>query len=115
MCRRVYNFLNSCLNCSSNLVRSVVMRGIAFECCGSSVGRNAAFCGQRFRYEARGKQSGKLRQSSLRGRFLSGLSDDVLCRANCLMEALSVRDGALHAQGFSRRDIQLIVDELSCS
>ena len=105
LCRRVYNFVNSCLNCSSNLVRSVVMRGIAFERCGSPVGRNAAFCGQRFRYEARDRQSGKLRQSSLRGRFLSGLSDDVLRRASCLMEALSVRDGALHAQGYSRRDI----------
>jgi hypothetical protein len=73
------------------------------------------FCGQRFRFEARDRQSGKLRQSSLRGRFLSGLSNDVLRQASCLMEALSVRDGALHVQGFSRRDIQLFVDELSRS
>ena len=43
LCRRVYNFVNSCLNCSSKLVRSVVMHGIAFECCGSPVGRNAVF------------------------------------------------------------------------
>jgi hypothetical protein len=84
------------------------MRGIAFERCGSPVGRNAAFCGQRFRYEARDRQSGKLRQSSLRDRYLSGLYDDVLNRASCLMEALSVAARA-------RRDIQLVVDELSRS
>jgi hypothetical protein len=91
------------------------MRGIAFERCGSPVGRNAVFCGQRFRYEVRDRQSGMLRQSSWRGRVFSGLSDDVLSQASCLVEALSVRDGALQVQGFSRRDIQLTVDELSCS
>jgi hypothetical protein len=115
LCHRVYSFINSCLNCHSNLIRSVVKRRIAFERCGSPVGRNAVFCGQRFRYEARDRQSGKLRQSSLRDRFLSGLSDDVLSRASRLVEALSVRDGALHVQGFNRRDIQLMVDELSRS
>lgn len=32
-----------------------------------------------------------------------------------LMEVLSVGDGALHVLGSSRRDVQLIVDELSRS
>jgi hypothetical protein len=83
------------------------------------------FCKRRFQFDAWDKQSSKMRPLSLRNRFLSGLSilsDDVLRRANCLMEVLSVRDGPLHVQqrkatagGCSRKDVQMIVDELSHS
>jgi hypothetical protein len=46
LCRRVTNFIYSCLHCESNLVRSTVLHGIAART-SSPIGRNGAFCSLR--------------------------------------------------------------------
>jgi hypothetical protein len=47
LCRRVMNFIYTCLHCDSNFVRSIVSHGIASGI-SSPIGRNAVFCSSHF-------------------------------------------------------------------
>src|SRR5664279_4389337 len=47
LCRRVMNFIYSCLNCDSHFVREIVLHGISAGSL-STIGRNAVFCSLRY-------------------------------------------------------------------
>ena len=50
LCRRNYNFINSCLISDSPLVRSVAVYGVYFGRISSPLGRSAHFCCERFNF-----------------------------------------------------------------
>jgi len=46
--RRFLNYVFSCMNCDSELVRFVICFGVQQACVKSPLGRNARFCAIRF-------------------------------------------------------------------
>ena len=48
LCRRFFNYVFSCMNCGSELVRFFVWFGLQQACMKSPLGRNAGFCAIRF-------------------------------------------------------------------
>ena len=48
ICRRTMNFVYTCLNSDSEMIRSVVLNGVNGSRLSSPIGRNAVFCALRY-------------------------------------------------------------------
>jgi hypothetical protein len=93
ICRRVTNFIYSCLHSDSRFIRSVVLHGIQMSRTYSPVGRNAAFCSLQYSTCIDNLFDTELRSNYCFAGFKSELSADLLARANALREAIMIRDG----------------------
>ena len=93
ICRRVMNFIYSCLNCNSQFIRAIVLHGINVSRINSPMGRNAVFCSLRYNICVDHLYDTKLSSNYCFARFKSELPTDLLARANVLREAILIRDG----------------------
>ena len=113
ICRRTMNFIHSCINSDSDLVRSVVVNGFNGSRLYSPVGRNAVFCALRYRTPLHNIGATKLSCRALFQSFTSHIAPETLDLANVLREAALLRDGVLFVPGggFCRDDFVRIVGE----
>jgi len=73
LCRRFLNFIFSCMNCGSELVR---LFGLVQQACmKSSLGRNPRFCAVRFRLSASDIGQYKLNRTCFAGKFCIFFND----------------------------------------
>ena len=93
ICRRVTNFIHSCLHSNSRFTRSVVLHGIQVSRTYSPIGRNAAFCYLHYDTRIDNLFDTKLSSNYCFTLFKSELSADLPARANALREAILIRDG----------------------
>jgi hypothetical protein len=87
-CRRVTNFIYSCLHCNSNFIRYVVLHGIQESCTNSPIGLNAAFCSLHYNTRIDNLFDANLSSHYCLAHFKCELSTDLLARANALREAI---------------------------
>ena len=115
LCRRVMNFIYSCLHCDSNLVRSIVLHGIAARS-SSPIGRNAAFCSLRYNMQIGSIGDYKLTGRHCFERYTSKLNIDALDRATALREIIYVREGLYQFSdnNFSIYDADSFIRLLAC-
>jgi hypothetical protein len=116
ICRRVTNFIYSCLHCDSLFIRSVVLYGIHVSRTNSPIGRNATFCSLHYDTAIDNLFDTKLSSHYCFARFQSALSIDLLARANALREAILVRDGIFalsNANHFSINELNYIIESLA--
>jgi hypothetical protein len=91
LCRRVINFIYTCLNCNSDFVRSVASHGLAAGT-RSPIGRTAAFCSLSY-----GTHVGRIGENKLTGRhclklYINKLNDGVIDQATALRAMIYVRE-----------------------
>lgn len=111
ICRRAMNFVFSCLNSDSELIRSVVLDGVNGSRINSPIGRNAAFCALRYKIPVHSIGVTKLSSHVLFERLKSAISTDQLDLANVLREAVLIRDGvlSLHDNRFHPDDFNYLI------
>ena len=112
ICRRVTNFIYSCLHSDSRFIRSVVLHGIHVSRTYSPIGRNAAFCSLHFD----NLFDTKFSSHYCFARFKSELSTDLLARANALREAILIRDGMFalsNANHLSVNELNHLIESLT--
>jgi hypothetical protein len=112
--RRVVNFISSCLNAESDLVRFIIRHGILFARMASPIGRNVTYCRLRYGLGLQNVLDGKIAADYFRIRFMAGLSEHVVIQANCLFDAVTARDNPNRLpDGFlTRRELQDIVNAM---
>jgi hypothetical protein len=94
LCRRVMNFIHSCLHCDSNLVQSIVLNGISAGM-SSPIGRNVAHCSAHFNLGIGSIGVSKLRSHECLDFCYNRIDTQSAVRANVLREVLMIRDGLL--------------------
>jgi hypothetical protein len=111
--RRTWNFLHSCINSDSQLVRSVTLTGVSGSRLNSPLGRNAAFCASHFKTSMHSIGVVKLSSHFLFERFKFSLSSDQLDIANVTKELILIRDGVLsvHDSRFHRDDFNYMIND----
>ncbi len=95
ICRRMMNFLYSCLHNESDLIRYVVSFGIDVLHMNSIVGRNVVFCSDRFKTHVNSVGYSKISSHAMFERFLSDVQPNMRAQADVLHEAVLIRDGTL--------------------
>lgn len=115
ICRRSSQFILSCLNSDSFLVRAVVRYGIEFARYDSCVGRNLLFCCDYFNWRLSDFLGGNvsLKYVCFRNFFISKLSSSELNVACSLFEVLLVREGDLCLENFNYDEVDSIITALS--
>ena len=116
ICRRVTNFIYSCLHCDSRFIRSIVLHGIQVSRANSPIGRNAAFCSLHFDTHIDSLFDAKLGGYYCFARFKSKLSTDLVARANALREAILIRDGSFvfsSVNHLSINDLNFLIESLA--
>jgi hypothetical protein len=113
ICRRTMNFVYTCLNSDSEMIRSVVLNGINGSRLSSPIGRNAVFCALRYNIPLRNIGATKFNSNVLFEQLKSDVSTDQLDLANVLREAILIRDGvlSLHDSRFHRDDFVCFINE----
>ena len=115
LCRRVMNFMYTCLHCDSNFVRSIVSHGIAAGT-SSPIGRNAAFCSLRYNMRVDSIGDNKLTGGHWFELFNSKLNIDSIDRATALREIIYVREGLYEFSNsdFGIDDAKTLIRLLAC-
>ena len=113
ICRRTMNFVYTCLNSDSEMIRSVVLNGVNGSRLSSPIGRNAVFCALRYNIPLRNIGATKISSNVLFEQFKSDVSTDQFVLANVLREAILIRDGvlSLHDSRFHRDDFVYFINE----
>ena len=111
ICRRSSNFIYSCLNNESNLVRSVATHGLNYGRYRSPLGFNALFCAERYSCDVADIVAGKA--NNVIHNYICNLSDDSQMRTACFVrELVYVRDNILilsNQSVFVRDDLDDII------
>jgi hypothetical protein len=94
LCRRVMNFIYSCIHCDSNLVQSIVLNGISAGM-SSPIGRNVAHCSAHFNLGIGSIGVSKFRSLECLDFCYNRIDTESVVRANILREVLMIRDGLL--------------------
>ncbi len=110
ICSRVCNFVSSCVNSVSSLLRFIVRHGVYIQLMNSFVGRNIYFCAERFSASVDSLCSTSRRDSIYRF-FRSSLSESDITRALQVLELIFVRDDSSQLVNFSKCEVN---DMLSC-
>lgn len=116
ICRRVTNFIYSCLHCDSRFIRFVALHGIQVSRTNSPIGRNAAFCSLHYDTHIDNLFDTKLSSRYCFARFKSKLSADLLARANALREAILIKDGIFalsNANHLSINELNFLIESLA--
>ena len=92
LCRRVMNFIHTCLHCNSIFVRSVVAQGITSGP-SSPIGRNALFCSLRFETHVGNVANDKITGKQCLKIVNSGLEPVDIDRAAALYTRSRLRSG----------------------
>jgi hypothetical protein len=94
LCRRVLNFVRTCLHCDSPLVQAIVTNGVSAGM-NSPIGRNVAHCSAYFNLSVGNIGASKLRSCDCSNMFNSKIDTQSAIQANVLREILLIRDGLL--------------------
>ena len=115
LCRRVLNFIYTCLHCDSNFVRSIVSHGVTSGT-SSPIGRNAVFCSSHFNIHFANIGHTKLTGRHCLELYNSKLAIADLDRAVALREVLFIREGLLTFSNsdFCTDDVETFIRLLSC-
>jgi hypothetical protein len=115
LCRRVMNFINTCLSCDSHFVREIVLHGISAGSL-STIGRNAIFCSLRYNMHTRDIGNKKLTGSRCLELFKNKLNVESIDRATALREVIYVREGLYKFSNsiFSTDDVNTMIQLLAC-
>ena len=87
------NFVYTCLNSDSEMIRSVALNGVNGSRLSSPIGRNAVFCALRYNIPLGNIGATKFNSNVLFEQLKSDVSTDQLDLANVLREAILIRDG----------------------
>ena len=111
LCRRFLNFIFSCMNCGSELVRFFVWFGLQQACMMSPLRRNARFCAIRFGLSAFDIGQYKLNRTCFADKFVSSLTTGFMDRACFAYEVIAIREGQLTLMHdhFSREEADDII------
>ena len=115
LCRRVMNFINTCLNCDSHFVREIILHGISAGSL-SIIGRNTIFCSLRYNMHTRDIGKKKLTGSRCLELFKNKLNVESIDRATALREVIYVREGLYEFSNsiFSTDDVNTLIQLLAC-
>ena len=92
ICRRVTNFIYSCLHSDSHFIHSVLLHGIQVSRTYSPIGRNTTFCSLHYDTRIDNLFDTKLSSHYCFARFKSELSTDLLARANAQRKSILIRE-----------------------
>ena len=115
LCRRVTNFIYTCLHCDSNFVRLIVQHGIATGA-SSPIGRNVAFCSLHLDMHINSIGDNKVTGRHCRERYNSKLNADSINKATALRDIIYVREVLyeLSNSGFNTDDVNNLICLLAC-
>ena len=118
LCLRFLRFAFKCISHTSDLIRSVSLNGIVYGRGFSLLGRNVAFCMQRYNISVYDVLGNAFAGSVYA--FVQGSRDfSVLAYANLLVEVVKLRDGEFvfssNDQLWSREDFSSIIDNICLS
>jgi hypothetical protein len=94
LCRRVMNFIHSCLHCDSTFIQSIVLNGISTGM-NSPIGRNVAHCSAHFNSNIGSIGTCKLSSCRCSEMCNNRMDTQLVARANVLREIMLIRDGLL--------------------
>ena len=100
ICRRVLNFIRSCCNSESQLIKYVANFGVNCAKMYSPIGRNALFCSLRYNIGIQDVCSLLLTNEFFNLFQLSNLSADKIAKARSATELLLIRDNYINVPGF---------------
>lgn len=114
LCRRVMNFIYSCLNCDSHFVREIVLHGISAGSL-STIGRNAVFCSLRYNMHIHNIGNNRLTSRHCLELYKNKLNIESLDRATALREVIYVREGLYRFSNsvFSIDDVNTLINSLA--
>jgi hypothetical protein len=117
ICRRVTNFIYTCLHSDSHFIRYVVLNGKQVSRTHSPVGRNAAFCSLHYDTRIDNLFDTKLNSHHCFARFESKLPTDLLARAMVLREAILIREGIVslspNADNLTIGELNFLIESLA--
>ena len=114
LCRRVMNFVCSCLHCDSDLIRSVASHGVSLGTI-SPIGRNVFFCAARYEQSVTSVGDQKVNGLSFKNKCYMAIDYDVSTLVNALHEVILIREGLLSLpnEHFNRADINTLIQLLA--
>jgi hypothetical protein len=114
LCRRVMNFVYSCLHCDSDLIRFVASHGVSLGT-SSPIGRNVSFCAARYEQRVTCIGDRKVNGLSFKNKCYTDIDYDVMARVNALREVILTREGllCLSNEHFNRDDINTLIQSLA--
>jgi hypothetical protein len=117
ICRRTINFVYSCLNSDSEMIRSVVLNGVNGARFSSPIGRNTVFCALRYKIPLHNIGVTKFNSNVFFERLKSEVPIDQLDLAKVLREAILIRDGvvSLYDSRFQLPEIKLSNEQTGLS
>jgi len=116
ICRRILNFVKSCLCHQSGVVRSIVWYSVTHGLCRSPVGRNVLFCLRRFNCNFDDVFTFCSADSIICSYVAHNVTDTQRADANVLAECLRIQDGTLQLpDGFLHSDVADVVMHLCTS
>ena len=92
LCRRICNFINSCLISDSFLVRFIAVHGVYFCRMTSPLGRNIQFCCERFNFSI--SHFSQLSSKFITSKVMASLPDYRKSIAGFVCELCFLRDGS---------------------
>ena len=104
------NFIFSCFEIGSQLVKYVVNFGINYSHMSSPIGRNALFCSLRYNVSVQDVCTKRLPFILFKQFFYSHLDSDIIFRARCAVELIMIRDNYFVVPG-----IHIPADDLNCT
>ena len=111
ICLRACNFVSSCANSDSFLLRFIVRHGVHIQRMKSFIGRNIYFCAERFSASVDSLCSTSRRDVIYRS-FCSRLLESDIIRALQSLELIFVRDDCLQLDYFSKCEVNDILSSL---
>lgn len=111
ICLRACNFVSSCANSDSFLLRFIVRHGVHIQRMKSFIGRNIYFCAERFSASVDSLCSTSRRDVIYRS-FRSRLLESDIIRALQSLELIFVRDDCLQLDYFSKCEVNDILSSL---
>ena len=104
------NFINCCLNSSSEIVNYVARHGVFFTRMRSPIGSNALHCCQR--YGARANDISIINSGLINRYVRCRYSEELISRANALLELIFIRDHSFNLSGWDIQEINYMLSAI---
>ena len=107
---RTTNFINCCLNSSSEIVNYVARHGVFFSRMCSPIGSNALHCCQRY---GAWENDISIIKSGLINRYVRcRYSEELISKASALLELIFIRDHSFNLSGWDIEEINYMLSAI---